>query len=113
MVNITYTQGQLEEFTVKELNNLDLFNRIGEVPKLNKADLIDLMMRFQKKEIADAKSTDESSKEEEIKTETETADADEEEDEDESSKEEEAIDEKPVVFHRKNNKGHRKSMGFM
>jgi len=125
MVNITYTQGQLEGFTVKELNSLDLFNRMGEVPKLNKADLIDLMMRFQAKEVADAKSdettvtpeaTNEESKIPEVienkEPEDKSDDSDEDEDEDESEKE--AKDEKPIVFHRKNNKGntHSRAMSF-
>jgi hypothetical protein len=48
MAKVTYTKRQLEDFTIKELKTIDLFNEIGFKKGMVKAEIIKNMLKVQK-----------------------------------------------------------------
>ena len=105
--NITYTRGQLEAFTVKELRKVDLYERAEiKTSVSDKDDIINDMMDFQalEKEMLEEDATSETT-EETIEETIEEVEVEEEEVEDDGDTEEEAETEEgefdgPPVFHR-------------
>ena len=62
MAKVTYTKGQLDAFTVKEMKTLPLFSKID--PKgLNKADIVKAMLKVQKAEKVATQAQPETKKE--------------------------------------------------
>lgn len=103
MEKVTYTKGQLEAFTLKELKTLELYSKID--PKITKkADVVKAMMKAQKEEVEAIKAA---SQKEEVKTESEISKSEDsvsEENETNNEKESEDNSDAKPVFHRKSNR---------